>query len=351
MINNFLPSKFSRIAVGLSGGVDSGLTAFLLKQKGYQLIGFHLILTNNLLKDQAEKMAKSLNIPFFEKDFRFQFKRQVLNKIIKEYRLGKTPNPCILCNKFVRFNSGLKWVKKNLKAEFIATGHYVRKTQDNRLIRAKDLSKDQSYFLYKLDNFQLKRLCFPLGNWYKKDVWQEAKKINLPTANSKESFDICFTKNLGKFLKPHVPSLVKSGKVVTVTGEIIGKHKGLVFYTVGSRGDWTWLPEKQQKHSQDNQINKMYVVDKNMTKNQLIVGNRQEASQREFKIKNLKLRNKPRHKLFVKIRSTGKLLSCRLKRNQVILDQSVFAITPGQSAVFYQAFKDGFELIGGGEIR
>lgn len=351
MIKNFLPDKSKKIAVGLSGGVDSGLSAYLLKKAGYHIIGYHLGLNSNAFSKQAEKIANFLRIPFYTKDFRSQFKYKVLDRVIDKYRLGKTPNPCILCNKFVRFNDALSWIKRDLRANYIATGHYVRKTKDNHLIRAKDLSKDQSYFLYKLDKNQLNSLFFPLGNWYKKDVWQEAKKKKLPI-NLRESFDICFAKNWDQFLKKQIPKLALPGHVINTQGEIVGRHRGLIFYTVGSRGGWDWLPDKQNSYSIDNQLPKMFVLSKNIKKNQLIVGNREEVKKKEFEICNLQFTNSDQKKdLYVKIRNTGKLLKCQLKNKKVTLNQPAFGITPGQSAVLYQSYQEDFEIVGGGEIN
>lgn len=359
-----------KIAVGLSGGVDSGLAAALLKERSYNLVGVHIHLWppsvptqrrdsgrgrqcnrccgNQLLK-AARKTAKKLQIPFYEIDLKKPFKRQVVDKFIEEYSLGRTPNPCILCNKFVRFGELARLVKKRFNCDYLATGHYAR-IVGNHLLRAKDLSKDQSYFLYRLDQQQLAKVIFPLGDWYKKDVWRAAKKRRLPAASSQESFDVCFTDDLEDFLCRQLKP--KPGKVVTQAGEFIGQHQGLPFYTIGQAGGWQWLAQAQKKFSRNGKLPKLYVVSKEVKNNQLVVGNRTATSSQQFKINHLIINHQSSiiGNLFVKIRSTGKLLPCQLKDSQVILKKPEFAITPGQSAVFYQLLKGDYEVIGGGLI-
>ncbi|MBU0618901.1 tRNA 2-thiouridine(34) synthase MnmA [Patescibacteria group bacterium] len=354
-----------KIAVGLSGGVDSALAAALLKEQGYDLLGIHIHLWSerncnrccgNKLLTAARQTAELLGIPFYEIDLKKEFKAKVVDNFIKEYRLGRTPNPCILCNKFIRFGQLLEIVNKRFGCDYLATGHYARivKTSCKRsyhLLRAKDLSKDQSYFLYSLDQKQLSQLIFPLGEWHKEKVWQEAKKRQLPAAESPESFDLCFTDNLENFLQRQLKP--KPGEVIVQAGEVIGQHKGLPFYTFGQSGGWQWLPQAQKKLSQTGKLPKFYVVAKDMKKNQLIVGGKITASSKVFSIRELLITDYclPTTKLFVKIRNTGKLLPCQLKDNQVILDKPAFAVAPGQSAGFYRKFKDDYEVIGGGIIN
>jgi tRNA-specific 2-thiouridylase len=353
-----------KIAVAMSGGVDSSLTAALLQEKGYQVIGFyfHLYKEPHPAATQprsaryqsrlARLTAKNLNIPLHQINLTKEFQKKVVNKVLDKYKRGLVPNPCILCNKFVRLKKGLEFAQKH-QCHALATGHYAR-IINNQLYQAADLSKDQSYFLYFLKQEQLKNLQFPLGNWKKADVWHEAEKRKLPAAKSKESFDLCFTCNICKFLDKNLKEHIKPGLVVNVKGDELGKHRGLALYTIGYRGGWDWSPQAQKKFSKSGQLPKLYVAKKDISKNALIVGNKKEASKKEFKVKIDHWKELSQDKLYVKIRSMGKMLSVnqveKFNSLKVTLKSPQLGITPGQYAVFYGKNRDGYFVVAGGEI-
>ena len=243
--------KKNKVFVALSGGVDSAVAAAILKEKGYQVSGVFMNLIpkkKDFLKARksfkkaeknAKKIARVLKIPFSVLDLSTEFEKQVINSFLNEFKKGRTPNPCVVCNQKIRFDIFLKKMRKK-SADFIATGHYARLQREIpnskfKLFQAKDKEKDQSYFLYNLKQNQLKRVLFPLGDLTKKEVRKLAKKFNLPIQDQPESQEICFVtdKNISDFLSRH--SKTKPGDIITVDGKKIGKQQGLIFYTIGQR--------------------------------------------------------------------------------------------------------------------
>jgi len=340
-----------KVVVAMSGGIDSSVAAALVKKSGAETVGVFMRLYPGSLKGsekKAQKVAKILGIPFFILNFEKEFKKKVVDYFLREYKKGRTPNPCVVCNKEIKFGLLLKQAKK-MKADFLATGHYVQKSTTKakliyKLLRAKDKSKDQSYFLWKLDQKQLKYTLFPLGNYTKEEVKSLAKKFKLPVLNVQESQEICFIKNTcHDFLSRHLK--LNPGEIIDTKGKIIGKHNGLWFYTIGQRKGIK-LPGGP-----------FYVVDKNLKKNLLIISkNKKDLEKKELTAENVnwisgKEPSLPL-KIKAKIRYRHKLAAaiiCQKKQKtkyKILFKKSQRAITLGQSVVFYK----GTELLGGGII-
>jgi tRNA-specific 2-thiouridylase len=349
-----------KVLVLMSGGIDSSVAAALLKKEGFEVIGAFMRLANlprfDEAKERAEKVAKILKIPFYVFNLEKEFKKKIIDYFLKEYKAGNTPNPCVLCNKEIKF--GLLLEKAlSLGADFVATGHYARKIQNSKikmqnenskckifkLLRAKDKNKDQSYFLWMLNQEQLKRILFPIGNYKKEEVENLARKFKLPVLKAKKSVEICFIeKTVNDFLKKYLKE--KPGKIVDTQGKVLGEHKGLWFYTIGQRkgiglpgGPW-------------------WVIDKDLKKNFLIVTrNEKDLLKKELFCKNVNwiLGKEPKLPLEVKAKIRYKtnfakatIYSVRNKIYKAIFGRPQKAITPGQSVVFYK----GNEVLGGGII-
>lgn len=334
----------NKVTVAMSGGVDSGVAAALLKKQGFEIRGVFMKLFDSQAfrnsEKRARKISKILNIPFLVFDLRKEFKKRIISYFLKEYKKGRTPNPCVVCNKEVKF--GLLLGKaSSLKSDFIATGHYVRK-RGNTLLRGKDKDKDQSYFLWKLNQKQIKRILFPLGDYTKKQTKDLAKKLRLPVLNIPESQEICFIeKGINDFLKKYLKP--KPGEIVNEKGDMIGSHQGLCFYTIG------------QRKGIGLSGGPYYVIDKDLKKNVLIVSrDKKELGRKDLMAEqvNWVSGKKPKFplKIKVKTRSRQKAVSAVAKpfgkKIKVIFNNPQRAVTPGQSAVFYK----GEELLGGGII-
>ncbi|MFC1789766.1 tRNA 2-thiouridine(34) synthase MnmA [Patescibacteria group bacterium] len=362
-----MKEKNKKVVCAMSGGVDSSLSAAILKKKGFEVIGIFMKLTDldgqKKGEKRARKVAKILKIHFLVLDLRKEFKKRIVNYFLSELKKGLTPNPCVVCNKEIKF--GLLMEKAlHLGANFIATGHYVRirsltnkKSITNKrinkflnlqsirysLMTAKYKKKDQSYFLWKLKQHQLKRLIFPIGKYTKKKVRQMTKEMKLPVFNTSESQEICFIpKEINSFLKIHLKN--KKGKIIDIKGKVLGEHEGLVFYTIGQR--------KGIKLSGG----PFYVLDKNLKKNRIVVTkNEKDLLKKEIFVKDVNWVTGKELKLplkaQVKIRYRNKAMSAVIKKisntkYQILFSKHQRAVTPGQSAVFYK--KE--ELLGGGII-
>ncbi len=343
-----------KVAVAMSGGVDSSVTAALLKKAGFDVVGVFMRLWPSSKKDfkkfqnryffsEAEKrafqVAKKIAIPFQTFNLEKEFKKRVVNSFLEEYKKGVTPNPCVVCNKEIKFGLLLERVLKS-KVDYLATGHYV-KNKNGKIFKAKDKNKDQSYFLWKLDQKQLKHVLFPVGDLTKDQVKKLAKKLDLPVFNTSESMEICFIKTtVNNFLKEYIKT--KPGDIINVRGKILGNHQGLVFYTIGQRkgiglaGGPFW------------------VLAKDFKRNTLVVTlNEKDLYKKELKAKNINWVSGKSPKLplkaRVKIRYRQELIPAILsgKRGlKIVFDKPQRAVTPGQSVVFYKKQ----ELLGGGII-
>lgn len=243
-----------RVILGMSGGVDSCVTCHLLLEEGYEVIGvtMNLVPKGHLYDEEkgccslssvmdAKIVAEAMGVKHYTMSFREEFDRKVIENFVREYSLGYTPNPCVACNKYIKFNSFVEKIKP-LKADFISTGHYAKVEFDknyNRYLlkRAKDSKKDQTYFLYNTSQEVLSKTLFPLADLEKEEVRQIAKDENILTYSKKDSEEICFVQNRdhGLFIRQRNPELIKEGYFIDERGNKLGKHNGIVYYTVGQR--------------------------------------------------------------------------------------------------------------------
>ena len=411
-----------KVIVGMSGGVDSSIAAYLLREKGYEVEGLSFILWEKRRKadfktccslqavEEAAKTARHIGIPHRIADVKDDFVEKVIEPFVNAYAEGSTPNPCILCNRFIKFPLLIKEAEKR-NAEFIATGHYARVepaqsaehraqsknnlpdfniqkyfelknlplvTRHSLLKKGVDPKKDQSYVLYILNQEQLKKLVLPLGYYRKDEVRDIAKDLKLPAAKRAESQEVCFVedRNYFKFIEKLSPLAGKPGPIIDMTGEVIGTHKGIHAYTIG-----------QRKRLGIAQKKPLYVVKIDALKNAVYVGSQETAKKREFYVEDLNWINPPitpflkegeeglSFKASVKVRSMMKdepatiflLTSNKLrvtsrvtntyasqvtnhespKTVRLVFDEPQWAPASGQSAVFY----NDDVVIGGGVIR
>lgn len=343
------------VYVGLSGGVDSSVSAALLKEQGYKVAGVYM---KNWTKDlpglpcpwkddfqDAKRVAVQLGIDFKVYDFEKQYFDKVVKYMLDGFAAGITPNPDIMCNQEIKFKLFLETALED-GADFVATGHYA-KTKDGRLFMAKDANKDQTYFLHRVTKEALTKTIFPLDDLTKPQARTLAKKYKLVTADKKESMGICFVGKVGikEFLEQYVAK--KPGKIIDQKGKVLGQHDGAIFYTVGQRHGLEvggGLP--------------LYVTGKDMKKNKVFVTT--DLQDEKLWSKEIKMTGthwidgtpKANQKLAVRIRHRAKLIAvkklCKSSNLQWMaeLDAEVRAITPGQSAVFYS----GTECLGGGIV-
>lgn len=358
------------VFVGLSGGVDSSVSAYLLKKQGYKVVGCFIKTWQPDFIDcswkeerrDAMRVASHLEIPFLTIDLEKEYKQNVADYMIEEYRQGKTPNPDVMCNKEIKFGGFLKRALE-LGADFVATGHYAQKRKysifndqfsdkdlEYQLLKAKDSAKEQSYFLWTLTQDQLKHILFPVGNLEKKEVRRIAKKAGLPVATKKDSQGICF---IGKidfkdFLKHFIEE--RKGDVLNENGEVIGYHFGAMFLTLGERQGFTIT----KKGTNDR---RMYIVSKDIEKNTITVSseltNKNTNSENKIKIKNInRITTFPnKEKVYeAQIRYHGEFLKCRIigegEGYTEIQFEKPQIVASGQSIVFY----DGDICIGGGVV-
>lgn len=357
--------KKGKVFVGLSGGVDSAVSAALLKKGGYQVTGVFIKAWNppgfvcSWKEDRrsAMKAAAVLDIPFITLDLEKEYKKEVVDYMIREYSEGKTPNPDVMCNKEIKFGHFLKFALEN-GADFVATGHYARaftspQSRGGRdgvrvgLSEAKDKNKDQSYFLWTLTQEQLKHVLFPVGGLQKEEVRKLAKKFGLPQATRKDSQGLCF---LGKidmkeFLSAYIPN--KKGDVLLENGEVIGEHDGAVLYTIGERHGFRIT----KKGTEDVPL---YVVSKDVGKNTITVASKTTSSQKKSVFSGVKLKEinwingepSKSKKYSARIRYRQTKIPCLVSGDQVIFEKPYSEISPGQSLVLY----DGEICLGGGII-
>jgi len=353
-----------RVVVAMSGGVDSSVSALLLKEQGYDVIGVSLKLwdyssaegiagrrcsSRNI--NDARMVAEMLGIPLHVVNLEEVFRKDVVKNFIEEYTRGRTPNPCILCNERIKF-SGLLNSAKEFNADLLATGHYARKMRsgDNkywRLLRGGDAQKDQAYFLFTLSQAVLERTLFPVGEMKKEDVRRLAREARLPVADKRESQEVCFVQEQGieSFLRTMIPARDGKGEFVTKNGRVLGRHSGYYQYTIG------------QRHGLGlSNPSPLYVIGIDPERNRVIVGGEKELYHQEL------IASSPRwisgsppefpfHAL-AQIRSRHEageceVVSCLDGRIKVSFIHPQRAITPGQAVVFY----DNDEVIGGAWIE
>lgn len=358
VVNN--SSNKKKVFVGLSGGVDSAVSAALLKEQGYEVTGvFIKVWAPDFLpctwrdeRRDAMRVAAHLNIPFLFFDFEKEYKEGVADYMIEEYKKGRTPNPDVMCNREVKF--GAFWQKaKELGADYIATGHYAQIESRGKsfvMLEGKDEAKDQSYFLWMLKPSDLEHIMFPVGSLEKSEVRRLAKEFNLPVAEKKDSQGICFIGEvtLEEFLSEFVET--KPGNVLNTDNEIIGTHKGAIYYTIGERRGF----EITKKKSDDGAF---YVISKDMENNTITVSSSKNEilshSPKTILVKetNWITTEDNKEPVVVRIRYRGKKLAIKVVVNKngfkVNFSEPVVGLSYGQSIVFYQ----GHVCLGGGIIN
>jgi len=346
----------SRIVVAMSGGVDSSATAAILKARGFEVIGITLRLwapSDDGEKfgsccspadiSDAKEVCRKLEIPHYTMNLEDKFQQSVVDNFVSEYEAGRTPNPCVRCNAFVKFDILLKYAVA-MNASALATGHYA-KVEHGRLFKAKDAAKDQSYFLYMLGQKELPYLLFPLGDFTKEEVRRQALDAGLPNAQKPDSQDVCFLegRDYREFIKGRISQSLRKGWIKTAEGKIIGEHEGLPFYTIGQRGGLGIATGERT-----------YVLGKEMESNTLIVGGAEETLASSCQIKSVSWcsgRTPKKIQACVKIRyrhpgARAEITSLDGNEARVDFEIPQNSISPGQSAVFY----DGEEVLGGGVI-
>lgn len=352
-----------KVVVGMSGGVDSSVTAYLLKEQGYEVIGITMQVWPNdeeyeeregsccslSAVEDARRVALKLGIPFYVLNFKEIFKEKVIDYFIDEYIKGKTPNPCVACNKYIKFDELLKKARA-LGADYVATGHYALIEEVNGrylLKRSKDDKKDQTYALYNLTQYQLKHTLMPCGEYTKEHIREIAKEIGLEVHNKRDSEEICFIpdNDHGAYIKRELPQKVTPGNFVDKNGNILGKHKGIVYYTIGQRkglGIALGVPR--------------FVTDIIPWKNEVVLGGEEEIFKTELVAGSLNFipfdTLDKSMEVEAKIRYSAKPSKAVIyplddNRIKVVFNDKQRAITKGQSVVFYK----GDLLIGGGIIE
>ena len=355
--------KDTKIVVAMSGGVDSSTVAGLMKRDGYHVIGVTLKLYDDIKQSResrqccagqdildAKRVSQKLNIEHKILYYQKRFKKDVIESFIDSYVAGETPIPCVQCNQTVKFRD-LYAFAKELRADALVTGHYVSRIQENgkaELYRAVDLERDQSYFLFATTQEQLNFLRFPLGKMKKNETRKIASDLNLNVADKPDSQDICFVPNgnYASVIEKYRPESFKKGDILDIKGNVIGKHEGIINYTIGQRKGIK-IAHKEP----------LYVVNIDASKNKIIVGNREALSIKKIYLRNLNLLSnveKYNDNFFVKVRSTGRLIKARIKldknEGEINLEEKETGISPGQACVFYSKNKYGDKVLGGGWI-
>ena len=358
------PKKETKVVVAMSGGVDSSVVAALMKQEGYDVTGITLKLYDDTKQSKegrqccagqdildakrvSEKIDINHKILFYQK----KFKSEVIESFIDSYAAGETPIPCVQCNQTVKFRDLFKYAK-NLNADALITGHYVKRVHENghaNMYRAKDQNRDQSYFLFSTTQEQLDYLRFPLGEIDKSETRSIAENLNLNVATKPDSQDICFVPNgdYASVINKFRPESFQPGKIINLNGSQIGEHEGIINYTIGQR--------KGIKIASNNPL---YVVNIDAKKNTITVGTKECLEVKKIRLRELNILGSKKELdkvINIKVRSTGKLLKAKINLIDNFADVEILepeiGISPGQACVFY--FKDsiGDKMLGGGWIH
>ncbi len=351
-----------KVVIGMSGGVDSSVAAYLLKEQGYEVIGIMMKLAPDdpeyaeneggccslsAVLD-ARRVADKLDIPFYVMNFKRPFQTLVINNFVDEYFSGRTPNPCIMCNKHIKFEELLKKAMA-LGADYIATGHYATiENIDGRYLlkRSQDDKKDQTYALYTLTQEQLAHTLMPCGAYSKTEIREIAEKIGLEVFRKKDSQEICFVpdNNHGRFIEKFTGKILNPGKFVDKNGNVLGTHKGIVYYTIGQRKGLGIALGKP-----------MFVTDIIPEKNQVVLGDEEDIFKTELIAKDINLipfeKFEGEMKATAKVRYSAKPAVATITqldddKVKIKFGEKQRAITKGQSVVFY----DGDIVVGGGII-
>ena len=355
--------KNTKVVVAMSGGVDSSVVAGLLKEQGYNVTGITLKLyddskipTNGRQccagRDiiDAKRVSETLNIEHKILYYQKKFKAEVIDSFIDSYVAGETPIPCVQCNQTVKFRDLFKF-SKELKADALVTGHYVLRRENNgtgAMYRAEDKERDQSYFLFSTTQQQLDYLRFPLGSIKKSETRNVANKLKLNVATKPDSQDICFVPNgnYASVIEKYRPQSFKNGDILDINGNKLGTHNGIINYTIG-----------QRKGIKVSSTDPLYVVDIRAKDNTIIVGKQDFLNIKKLYLRNVNLLSDVKcfeKEVFIKVRSTGKLLKSKITINKdktvVKILQDEKGISPGQACVFYSKDKLGERVLGGGWI-
>ena len=337
-----------KVAVAMSGGVDSSLTAALLLERGFNVIGVTMLLADDKNISDAQKVCKHLGINHHVADFKKIFRDEVENYFVAEYLQGRTPNPCVRCNREIKFGALFEFAK-NLGAEFFSTGHYARIIfEDGRfkLKKAVDIAKDQSYVLYNLTAEKLAKILLPLGEFTKSETRNLAAKLNLPVADKPDSQEICFVPNddYKNFIATRNPDAqaLQAGEIVFADGKILGNHSGVANYTIGQRKGLGIAYEKP-----------LYVTKLDVDNRRVIVDTGEKLFSTTLTAHDAHWIYKPTlpKTLQAKIRYGSRVAECAVTEDENFLRVKFFepqrAVTPGQSIVFY----DDAEVLGGAVIN
>jgi len=355
-----------KVVVGMSGGVDSSVAAYLLKEQGYDVIGVTMKHFDEDADDYVEReggccslssvedarrVADRLGIPFYVLNFKESFKEKVIDYFIDEYMEGKTPNPCIACNKHIKFDEFLRRSEEAIEADYVATGHYakIKQNEEGRyiLVRADDDRKDQTYALYNFTQEQLSKTLMPCGDYTKDKIREIAKEIGLAVHNKKDSEEICFIpdNNHGLYISKAKPDAVKTGNFVDKDGNILGQHKGIVYYTIGQRKGLGLALGKP-----------IFVTAIRPETNEVVIGDEDDVFRNELISKDNNFipfdKLEKEMTLLAKVRYQAKPAEATISplengRVKVSFKDKQRAITKGQSVVFY----DNDIVVGGGIIE